>query len=436
MTEKADAEKHRRNRERTTQENRRLQQESERQQKLNEREAARQEMRKDLQKKRKQWKKDDVPVEVVGMKQHDEAVAASETMKSSADYFKDHEVAITKEPKVGKQVPVQDPFKQHARRHDEEVLEEMKISSDIEKITASDDFEAQAQKYDGRGWGRRVTEKEPALEEGRGKELHRIVDKDVEILVSGKDKAKIEQRKQMLAKAEDEERARQKNMAVWQRDERLMEMQRDAVTEQRRIQELEQNLLEYEHYKKRMEELLDAGPETEADSMELRPDAMPPAQDARPAGDFGEAENLLEPYDDYDDEQIGLDQLMHDAAAQQAVREEDREDVGFEDLDEGEVEYTYTVSQPLAAADDAINQDTMKMWDYVIERHGRSQFEAVYAVVKRHADQRFDDRGQKMIAAEVSAALTPMGIAEFEKQEELVELVSSFMMVEEFKMKR
>ena len=76
------------------------------------------------------------------------------------------------------------------------------------------------------------------------------------------------------------------------------------------------------------------------------------------------------------------------------------------------------------------------MWDYVIERHGRSQFEAVYAVVKRHAEQRFDDRGQKMIAAEVSAALTPMGIAEFEKQEELVELVSSFMMVEEFKMKR
>ena len=102
--------------------------------------------------------------------------------------------------------------------------------------------------------------------------------------------------------------------------------------------------LEYELYKKRMEELLDAGPETEADSMELRPDAMPPAQDARPAGDFGEVKNLLEPYDDYDDEQIGLDQLMHDAAAQQAVREEDREDVGFEDLDEGEVDYTYTAS--------------------------------------------------------------------------------------------
>ena len=55
------------------------------------------------------------------------------------------------------------------------------------------------------------------------------------------------------------------------------------------------------------------------------------------------------------------------------------------------------------------------MWDYVIERHGRKEFEIVYGILKKHGDARFDERGQKMIAAEVSAALTPLGMGDFDK---------------------
>ena len=41
-----------------------------------------------------------------------------------------------------------------------------------------------------------------------------------------------------------------------------------------------------------------------------------------------------------------------------------------------------------------------------------------------------------MIAAEVAAALTPMGMADFDQQEDLIGLVGSFILIEEFKAKR
>ena len=51
-----------------------------------------------------------------------------------------------------------------------------------------------------------------------------------------------------------------------------------------------------------------------------------------------------------------------------------------------------------------------KQWEYVFDTHGRAEVEAVYGILKKYGDNRFDDRGQKKIAAEVAVALTPMGI--------------------------
>ena len=50
------------------------------------------------------------------------------------------------------------------------------------------------------------------------------------------------------------------------------------------------------------------------------------------------------------------------------------------------------------------------MWDYVIERHGRKEFDAVYKIVKKYDVDRFSDEGQKQIAMEAKAALTPLGM--------------------------
>jgi len=33
------------------------------------------------------------------------------------------------------------------------------------------------------------------------------------------------------------------------------------------------------------------------------------------------------------------------------------------------------------------------MWDYVIERHGREEFDAVYNIVKKYDVDRFSDEG-------------------------------------------
>ena len=52
------------------------------------------------------------------------------------------------------------------------------------------------------------------------------------------------------------------------------------------------------------------------------------------------------------------------------------------------------------------------MWDYVIEKHGREEFEAVYDVIKKYKDQRFSEDSQILIAEEVRVKLTPLGIPE------------------------
>ena len=52
------------------------------------------------------------------------------------------------------------------------------------------------------------------------------------------------------------------------------------------------------------------------------------------------------------------------------------------------------------------------MWDYVIEKHGRKEFEAVYDIIKELKDKRFSEESQKLIAAKVNISLTPLGMSD------------------------
>ena len=73
------------------------------------------------------------------------------------------------------------------------------------------------------------------------------------------------------------------------------------------------------------------------------------------------------------------------------------------------------------------------MWDYVIEKHGRQEFEQVYQVIRKYKGDRFSDVAQKSIAEESDAVLRPLGMTDPARQAELIGLVSSFMIIEEFK---
>jgi len=52
------------------------------------------------------------------------------------------------------------------------------------------------------------------------------------------------------------------------------------------------------------------------------------------------------------------------------------------------------------------------MWEYVIDRHGKKEFNAVYQIVKKYDVDRFSDEGQKQIAIEARAALNPLGMTD------------------------
>ena len=50
--------------------------------------------------------------------------------------------------------------------------------------------------------------------------------------------------------------------------------------------------------------------------------------------------------------------------------------------------------------DEEQNSKDAMMWEYVIDRHGRKEFDAVYQIVKKYDVDRFSDDGQKLIASE------------------------------------
>ena len=80
------------------------------------------------------------------------------------------------------------------------------------------------------------------------------------------------------------------------------------------------------------------------------------------------------------------------------------------------------------------NTDREKeMWDMVIEKHGRKEFEATYAIINRFGSDRFAEAAQMQIQAEVNIKLNLLGLEDTQKQQELIGLVSSFMILEEFK---
>lgn len=73
------------------------------------------------------------------------------------------------------------------------------------------------------------------------------------------------------------------------------------------------------------------------------------------------------------------------------------------------------------------------MWEYVIERHGKKEFDSVYGIVKKFDVDRFSEEGQKQIAIESRAALAKLGMTDETKIADLIGLVSSFIIIEEFK---
>eukprot|EP00355_Strombidium_rassoulzadegani_P001087 CAMPEP_0168610640 /NCGR_PEP_ID=MMETSP0449_2-20121227/1898_1 /TAXON_ID=1082188 /ORGANISM="Strombidium rassoulzadegani, Strain ras09" /LENGTH=115 /DNA_ID=CAMNT_0008650965 /DNA_START=515 /DNA_END=859 /DNA_ORIENTATION=- len=75
------------------------------------------------------------------------------------------------------------------------------------------------------------------------------------------------------------------------------------------------------------------------------------------------------------------------------------------------------------------NED--KMWDYVIEKHGRVEFQAVYNIIDKLREQRFSEEGQRVINEQVAVTLSHLGMNEPLKQQELIGLVGSFMIIEE-----
>ena len=87
--------------------------------------------------------------------------------------------------------------------------------------------------------------------------------------------------------------------------------------------------------------------------------------------------------------------------------EEDRDDDELFDLEDGNVSLSYTkthalqgldkedykVDDPAVDENPITEEENDRMWDYVIERHGRKEFELVYSILKKHGDARFDERG-------------------------------------------
>jgi hypothetical protein len=50
------------------------------------------------------------------------------------------------------------------------------------------------------------------------------------------------------------------------------------------------------------------------------------------------------------------------------------------------------------------------MWNYLIEKHGRKEFNAVYKIVSKFKDLRFSDEAQNVIAELVNDELVPLGM--------------------------
>ncbi len=68
----------------------------------------------------------------------------------------------------------------------------------------------------------------------------------------------------------------------------------------------------------------------------------------------------------------------------------------------------------------------------VINKHGKQEFKACYDVIGKYKDDRFSETSQKKIQIEAGEELKKLGMEDTAKQTELIGLVSSFMILEEF----
>ena len=100
----------------------------------------------------------------------------------------------------------------------------------------------------------------------------------------------------------------------------------------------------------------------------------------------------------FEEEEINFDQLLGDAAKDQAEFEEDRDDDSDEDPDDGAMgdSMSYSKTSPLEEKDKGGNYEN-EMWNMVIEKHGRKEFEATYEIIKKYNHDRFSETAQKQI---------------------------------------
>ena len=151
-------------------------------------------------------------------------------------------------------------------------------------------------------------------------------------------------------------------------------------------------------------------------------------------------------------QEINFDQLLGEANQNEADFAEDREDDEVSDEEDsqgsdnladslafsktnGLKELDSPPRQERAAPEDnTLNSQTENaMWDMVISKHGKKEFDTCYHIIGKFKNDRFSETAQKQIQTEASAELTKLGMSNTTKQQELIGLVSSYMILEEYK---
>ena len=103
--------------------------------------------------------------------------------------------------------------------------------------------------------------------------------------------------------------------------------------------------------------------------------------------------------DEENEDEIQFDQMISEAAQENAEFDEDREDDGtFDDEEEclgDSMSYTKTV---------AMSQED-QMWHFVIQKHGQEEFNSVYAIIEKYKLERFSEQAQRKIQEDVQYAL-------------------------------
>ena len=152
-------------------------------------------------------------------------------------------------------------------------------------------------------------------------------------------------------------------------------------------------------------------------------------------------------------QEINFDQLLGEANQHEADFEEDRDDDDVSDEEDSQgddhlgdsLAFSKTndlqeiVGSPpreeaTASENNMLNsQAENAMWDMVISKHGKKEFDTCYHIIGKFKNDRFSETAQKQIQVEASAELSKLGMSNTTKQQELIGLVSSYMILEEYK---